>query len=41
MEIETDAFCGLGKLKRLSLHNCGLTVVPDEALKQLIGLQTL
>lgn len=39
--IDVDAFLGLHKLKRLSLHNCGLTVVPAEALRRINGLQTL
>lgn len=39
--IDVDAFLGLTKLKRLSLHNCGLTAVPAEALRRIRGLHTL
>lgn len=39
--IDADAFLGLTKLKRLSLHNCGLTAVPAEALQRIRGLHTL
>lgn len=39
--IDSDAFVGLQDLKRLILYNCGLTVVPGEALKQTLSLSTL
>lgn len=40
-KIDSDAFIGLHKLRRLSLHNCGLTVIPAEALKHVNGLSSL
>lgn len=41
LHIDSDAFIGLIKLKRLSLHNCGLSVVPGKALSHLENLNAL
>lgn len=41
LHIDSDAFIGLNNLKRLSLHNCGLSVVPGKALSHLKSLNAL